>query len=491
VSAPVAVATAAPDATWEADLVAALEHGEPGLAVVRRCVDLADLLAVAAAGAIHAVLMAADLRRLDRDALTRLAAARVAVVGLVDPPARAGDERPAQAEQRLRRLGVGHVLPANTTMAALHAAVLAAVEQARSAAPGTGAGLGVGDPGRSLLAEGQTAEVPPPAPGRLGRTGAELPARGPEPPSEPPSALLGPDEPEEPAPDPRPGRVVAVWGPTGAPGRTTLAVGLADEAARFGVPTVLVDADVYGGVVAQVLGLLDEAPGLAAAARLAAHGTLDLTAMQRLSLTVSPRLRVLTGISRAERWPELAATSVEQVLALCREAAPLTVVDCGFCLEQDEELSYDVAAPRRNGATLAVLADADVVLAVGRADPVGVQRLVRALAQLGEVAPAVRPRVVVNRVRRGPVPGDPRSEIGAALQRYAGVGEVSFLPEDRAGVDAALAGGRTLAEQAPGSPLRAAVRDLAATLVPEPGQPARGRRRAGGARRRGRRPVRA
>jgi Flp pilus assembly CpaE family ATPase len=46
----------------------------------------------------------------------------------------------------------------------------------------------------------------------------------------------------------------------------------------------------------------------------------------------------------------------------------------------------------------------------------------------------------------------------------------SFLPADRAATDAALASGRTLAEVAPGSPLRAALRTLAAGLagVPEP-----------------------
>ena len=38
---------------------------------------------------------------------------------------------------------------------------------------------------------------------------------------------------------------------------TTVAVGLADEAAELGIlyRTLLVDADVYGGVVAQVLGV--------------------------------------------------------------------------------------------------------------------------------------------------------------------------------------------------------------------------------------------
>ena len=73
----------------------------------------------------------------------------------------------------------------------------------------------------------------------------------------------------------RRGSVVAVWGPTGAPGRTTVAVTLADELARLGSAALLVDADVYGGTVAAVLGLLDESPGLAAACRQAGGERLD------------------------------------------------------------------------------------------------------------------------------------------------------------------------------------------------------------------------
>ena len=67
--------------------------------------------------------------------------------------------------------------------------------------------------------------------------------------------------------------------------------------------------------------------------------------------------------------------------------AELTVVDCGFCLEQDEELSFDTAAPRRNGATLTTIEQADLVVAVGSADPVGLQRLVRGLSDLREAVP--------------------------------------------------------------------------------------------------------
>ena len=415
---PVPVLTAVSDALWEADLVAALERGDLGVSVVRRCVDLADLLATASTGQARAALLSADLRRLDRDALARLDSAGVAVVGLVAP----GDE---EADRRLRQLGVGTVLSSESSPTVISQAVVDAVGRA------SGGGGSLGDPRRAL---------------------PDLPDR--------PAG----DQLESPAP-PGEGRVVAVWGPTGAPGRTTLAVGLASELADLERPTVLVDADVYGGVVAQVLGLLDESPGLAAACRLANNGALDLPRLAELARRITPTLRVLSGTSRAERWPELRPAALEVVLRLCRSLAAVTVVDCGFALEQDEELSYDTLAPRRNGATLMVLEQADIVLAVGSGDPVGLHRLVRGLAELREAVPGVQPRVVVNRLRSSAIPGDAAAQIRASLRRYAGVEDVAFVPHDGPALDAALATGRTLAEAAPASPARLALRELAADLV--------------------------
>jgi Flp pilus assembly CpaE family ATPase len=262
-----------------------------------------------------------------------------------------------------------------------------------------------------------------------------------------------------------------------------VAVGLADEAARLGVSTLLVDADVYGGVVAQLLGLLDESPGLAGAARLASAGTLDVAALVRLAWAVRPELRVLTGLARADRWPELRPRAVAAVLEEARRLAELVVVDCSFSLEDDEELSFDTAAPRRNGATLAVLDAADTVLCVSGADPIALQRSVRALDELRDVLPEVDPVLVVNQLRRGPVPGDPEAEISAAVERFSGRNVRFFLRADRAATDAALASGRTLAEVAPRSPLRAGLRSLAAVLagVALPQRGGRGFRRLRGA----------
>ena len=426
---PVPVLTAVSDAVWEAQLVVALERADLGVAVVRRCVDLADLLATATTGQARAVLLSADLRRLDRAALARLAVAGVAVVGLAPP----GDE---EAERRLRALGVVHVLPSDTSPEDLADAVVLAVGSPDE--PSAGARVSHADP-RTALPPGGPVDEP----------GA--------------TSVLGA------------GEVVAVWGPTGAPGRTTVAVHLAGELAALGRSTLLVDADVYGGVVAQVLGLLDEAPGLAAAARLANQGGLDLPSLAGLARTVDPDLRVLSGVARADRWPELRPAALEVVLELARSLATTTVVDCSFALEQDEELVYDTAAPRRNGATLAVLAAADRVVAVGTADPVGLQRLVRGLGELKEAVPGVEPLVVVNRLRRTAVPGDARAEVRAALSRYAGVEQVRFLPLDVDGVDRAVAAGRTLAEAAPASPVRGALTALAAELAGVPAAPPRRR----------------
>ena len=89
-----------------------------------------------------------------------------------------------------------------------------------------------------------------------------------------------------------------MWGPAGAPGRTTVAIGVADEAARLGVSTLLVDADPYGGTVAPTLGLPDETAGLAPASRDAAAGRLDSVRLAQRSRQLRPRLRMLTGLPR-------------------------------------------------------------------------------------------------------------------------------------------------------------------------------------------------
>jgi Flp pilus assembly CpaE family ATPase len=441
------VVTAVSD-RWEGTLVTTLERGTDAQ-IARRCPDLADLLAVAGSGMAQVAMVSADLRSLDRTALDHLRECSVTVIGIYPP----GDE---MAELHLRQLGISTVLPADASGEVVQEALdaldaLDALEmRPRPEAGGLSAGLGPsGDGQREGAPNAQS-----PRDGRAGRL-----------------SQVDADAYDS------PGVIVAVWGPAGAPGRTTVSLNLASELARSGQPTVLVDADTYGGCIAQSLALLDEAPGLAAATRSADQGSLDLAVLARLAPEVSAGLRVLTGIPKAERWPELRAAALEHVLTLTRRLARFTVIDCGFSLEDDEELSYDTLAPRRNAATLTSLAVADRVLAVGAGDPIGLQRLVRGLQELGTVA-SPPPTVVINRVRASAVGPRPERSIREALARFAGIDELWFIPDDPISLDGALLAGQSLAEAAPDSEVRKALSALASLVSGVPA-PSVGRRRRG------------
>ena len=261
------------------------------------------------------------------------------------------------------------------------------------------------------------------------------------------------------------GRVIAVWGPAGSPGRTSLAVALAGELAALGTSVALADADTHGAAVAPSLGLLDEAPGFAAACRLAGPGALTADELDRVAATHRGGFRVLTGIGRPARWPELTAERIAGVLDAVRSWADVTIVDVAASLEQDEELLSDVAAPRRNAATLEVLRRADRVVAVGAADPVGLARFLRGHAEVLEHTTPERVAVVINKVRSGAIGLDPAGQVRSTLERFGGVTPTHLVPWDPTGFDAALLSGRSLVEAAPRSPARAVIRKLAADLL--------------------------
>jgi MinD-like ATPase involved in chromosome partitioning or flagellar assembly len=260
------------------------------------------------------------------------------------------------------------------------------------------------------------------------------------------------------------GTVITVWGPAGSPGRTTLAINIAAEIAAAGHTVVLADVDTYSGSVAPSLGLLDEAPGFAAACRLAGSDSLTPAELERIAQRYnSPRgaFWVLTGIGRPSRWPELSVERVNRTIDALRHFADYTVIDVGFNLESDEEISSDLFAPRRNAATLTALKAADHVVACGLADPVGLARFLRAWVDLAEVvADGGRVSVVMNRVRASAIGLNPHGQVVAALRRFGGIENPVLVPHDQAAADAAVLTGRTLRDAAPKSPARVGIRRL-------------------------------
>lgn len=281
--------------------------------------------------------------------------------------------------------------------------------------------------------------------------------------SDAPVALARPDGP--------PQRVIAVWGPPGSPGRSTVAIELAVELARTGRRTALVDADTVAPSLALLLGLSDDAPGIAAACRRAELGALDDAELTRLATTLETSagaIDVLGGLNRPGRWPELSEPRLRSALQACRGWAEETVVDVAAAFEADDEATYDLVGPRRHAATVAALREADAIVAVACADPLGISRFLRDHAELRRVAAPTPITVVVNQVRPGPLGIDARGQIRRTLERFAGITEVAFLPFDQRAADAALLHARPMAEVTPRSALVAAVRRVARTLAPPP-----------------------
>lgn len=277
------------------------------------------------------------------------------------------------------------------------------------------------------------------------------------------AAALSADIPEQSAPS-APHRVTVVWGASGSPGRSTVAIQLAVEFARAGRRTALVDADTVAPSLALLLGLSDDAPGIAAACRRAERGGLDAAELTRLAAAVETsagEVAVLGGINRPGRWPELGADRLRATLQACRGWAQETVVDVASPFDADEEAIYDLAGPRRHAATTAALQEADAIVAVASADPLGISRFVREHAELRRLTAPTPISVVINRVRPGPLGLDARAQIRRTLERFSGVTDISFLPWDQRAADAALLHARPMADITPRSTLVAAVRRLA------------------------------
>ena len=392
----VVVLVVAAGAAWESPVLE-LVAGRPGLVVLKRCVDVDDLLAVGSAGQADAALVALDAPGLDQAAVDLLHRHQVRVVAV------AGGGSPDAARARAERVGVD----------------------------------GLADE-RDLPRVLELLES-----------------------DDEPDASVDPLLEEAPVPAGA-GRVVVVWGPAGAPGRTLVATSLAATLAGRGLRTTLVDADPYAASVAQQLGVLDEVSGLLSAARLTGEGALGagFASVQR---AVGDHLTVVTGLPRPDRWVEVRAGVVEHLLDVARTHGHV-VVDTGFSLEDDPGSDL-VTRPGRNQLTLAALDVADEVVVVGAADPVGLARLARGLVELRERRGGAPVRVVVNRMRS--TLSWSERDIAGMVEGFTRLAGVHFLPDDRATADHALVTGTSVADLGD-TELGRAVAAVAEALVPSP-----------------------
>lgn len=256
------------------------------------------------------------------------------------------------------------------------------------------------------------------------------------------------------------GRTITVWSAKGAPGRSTLAVSLAWELAKLGVPTRLVDLDTYAPSIAILLGLSDS-PGVGQLVQRIASGD---TEVSRFLQWPRRGLGVAVGTIRSDAWLEVPDHGVELLLRTLVAEADVTVVDVDDCTEDDEELRLAASPWRRNQATLAALGASDLVLVPVLCDPVSVHSTVRALTSLrreGILADNGPPRIlsVLSRVTSAREAGDVEAYLADA-----GIECAMRIPDDPRSVTRARWAARVAGEVAPRSVYAKAVARLAGAI---------------------------
>ncbi|WP_051259228.1 AAA family ATPase [Schaalia suimastitidis] len=386
----------------EADLVVAIDAHKETMEVTRRCADLAEILAAAHAGLVHAVCIDGSDPEIDRDIIDEIHRRGVGVILLAAP----------QNGKALHALGADAVI-SETAVDSIVEALLAIVRHDISVRSQASRGIPAVE---NLPFVGQ---APPQQAGR--------------------------------------GRVITVWGTSGAPGRTSVAVALAC-AFSASARTLLIDADTTNPSVAHALSLPLEPSALTALSRIAGRGVVSDDDIDRATLPVSDRLAVLTGLSSPQRWREIGPRTLHAVIDAARRWADIVVVDCA-ALHLDAEHDAHRGRAERDDVCNAALDEADLVVVVGRGDPIGIHRLSLLVRQWEDTGRSTPVEVLINRCCASSAGRSWQSAIHAALSPILPGTSVVMLPEDEA-VQRALLRGQPLLVEAPDSAAATVIRTL-------------------------------
>lgn len=300
------IALAVPGLGCESQVIAGA--GAHGIDVRRRCVDAADLLGACLSSPGLTAVITAGLPRLSADAVMRLHSAHSKVVAIAVRP---------EDRVTLESFGIDVIIECGEQPAELIARIASALQADEVT-------RGVWD---LELVSAETSR------------------------------------------DTSKGRLIAVWGPPGAPGRSTTALVLA-QCLSVHSRTVVIDADTLAPSLALQLGIVDDLSGVILACRHAEIGGLTSRSLDAALSKITDNYFALTGLAHARRAPELRSLAFARVLDRIRSDFSYAVVDIGSQFE-----------PASAATTLAA---ADVVVAVCRAEPLGVARLLSDLPDLAE-----------------------------------------------------------------------------------------------------------
>lgn len=247
--------------------------------------------------------------------------------------------------------------------------------------------------------------------------------------------------------------VIAVSGPHGSTGKTTVAANLALELAAERNSVLLIDGDLRASSIANHFLLSDLPAGLPGAIRIAGQNRFDLEQLERLSVPVKKTgLVILTGFVTAPEI-EVSSEALLGILEVARQSFDYTVIDLGSI--STTEIFSDSFAE-------GVYKMADRQLFVGLADPIGIFRLLATEQRLLELSQTSL--LVMNRVRNSVI-ASARREISITLQRLSQLEVASYLPDDPLQIDQAVLSGIPAVSLSRGGAFRQAMTGFARSEI--------------------------
>lgn len=235
------------------------------------------------------------------------------------------------------------------------------------------------------------------------------------------------------------GRLIALWGAHGSPGKSSIALSVASELALAGNRVFLLDADTSSPSLNLLLGLTDHPAGVAAACRLAAQERFDLEQLERLSVSLATgkgEVVLMTGISDSGRWPELSCERVATIIEVAKNSFDYVVIDLASSIESG--LRPGLGGPDRTELTREILVQAEQVILVCAADPVGVHRFLQALQEFKKLPLTGEVLTVVNRLRKSVLGSRAKQQLTETLSRLAQLNVSAFIPDDPDTADLAV-----------------------------------------------------
>ena len=216
-----------------------------------------------------------------------------------------------------------------------------------------------------------------------------------------------------------PAPVLAVWGTAGAPGATTLAIGLSLELAKSR-PALLIDADFVAPSVGELLGIPHDSSGLLGALRVARNDNPPWDSIRACAAPAAHNasLQVLSGI-RPGSLGRLEAAGVSTLIDSALSSGVAVVVELKCALGDSEPTP-------ENAATEAILRKARHLLWVGMGSDLGVSRLVREWTLLEELTEDVDQRVLLR--MSGGSSESSFMESSTAVWGFTGCSDISALP---------------------------------------------------------------